>query len=340
MSDDETREYDLAEIIGPYAWGILHHVVETFPCNHCSEEGGRLLRGLHDLVNHKTGKPLMFPADFQFLADMANTTAEELGLSATEPMPLADLEREVSRLARATGLLSANASLEQQLLEVEAKLDSEDQAERLDPTTKLVKFVKRSGNFKGEIVDFTPDQYEQLIGLRPRRSIIKSDGKVPWELALDVVADEMGFEHDEDLKKAVEKAVARRRRIDRLRGELAGLLDQLPKCNRPENSFVPCPEFPDQDCRHKLMECDGSQLVAIRHPSQWTIHDVGDDFEATEDNQVAVARLAKETTRLMGQIGRTPGDGALSSARCGEGLPHGRCRGGSAPHPATCRATI
>ena len=63
------REYDVAAIVGPYTWSMIHHLVENFPCHHCAEEGGRLMRGLHDLVNLKLGKKLQYPADFRYLAD-------------------------------------------------------------------------------------------------------------------------------------------------------------------------------------------------------------------------------------------------------------------------------
>jgi len=59
----DSHSVDIAETCGGYAWGILHHVAESFPCKHCAEEGQSLLRFAHDLVNVKLGKPLQAPDD-------------------------------------------------------------------------------------------------------------------------------------------------------------------------------------------------------------------------------------------------------------------------------------
>ncbi len=61
--DDEG--VSVSEVVGPYAWRIIHHAAESFPCDECAEEGGSLMRFAHDLVNHKLGKPVQFPADLE-----------------------------------------------------------------------------------------------------------------------------------------------------------------------------------------------------------------------------------------------------------------------------------
>jgi len=109
-SQAEVVEYDLAQIVGPYAWDILHHVVENFPCSHCAEEGGKLLRGLHDLVNHQLDKPMEYPEDFRFLAELVREAAADLDVAGAVPMSTSALDAEVARLAKEQGLLASNQS--------------------------------------------------------------------------------------------------------------------------------------------------------------------------------------------------------------------------------------
>ena len=58
--------------VGPYAWGLLHHIAETLPCPTCSRDGASLMRGLHDLVNVELKKPAKYPEDLLRLRDLAN----------------------------------------------------------------------------------------------------------------------------------------------------------------------------------------------------------------------------------------------------------------------------
>lgn len=51
VKDDEWRK-----IIGNRAWGLMHGVVDHFPCETCRESGQVLLSGIHDMVNISTGK--------------------------------------------------------------------------------------------------------------------------------------------------------------------------------------------------------------------------------------------------------------------------------------------
>ena len=105
---DGQVEYDVAEIVGPYTWSLLHHAVETFPCEHCREEGTRLLHGLHDVVNAELGKPIKFPEDLKFLAAHVD---KAIALLPKEQSPAGKLsgaiEAEIERLARGAGFLSA-----------------------------------------------------------------------------------------------------------------------------------------------------------------------------------------------------------------------------------------
>lgn len=97
--------HDVSEIVGPYTWGVLHHAIETFPCGPCAEHGGRLLRGLHDVVNVHLGKPLYAPEDFQGLVELVVGAARKIAGKGTRPA-IARLEGEVARLAHQAGIMS------------------------------------------------------------------------------------------------------------------------------------------------------------------------------------------------------------------------------------------
>jgi len=75
LADDELAAVDISEVVGPYAWGAIHHAVESFPCQECADEGGSLMRGVHDVVNAKLGKPIEHPEDLRRLAELATSAA-------------------------------------------------------------------------------------------------------------------------------------------------------------------------------------------------------------------------------------------------------------------------
>lgn len=81
---------DIPEIVGPFAWGIIHHAFESFPCPPCAETGGKLARGLHDVINFHTGKGIEHPGDLQFLLE----AVLDVPVEATP-----SLDKEVIRLA-------------------------------------------------------------------------------------------------------------------------------------------------------------------------------------------------------------------------------------------------
>lgn len=96
---------EVAWIAGPYSWGIIHHAAATFPCTPCAEAGDALFKGVHDVVNHHTGKPIQFPRQLEYLRQ----AVAEVPRQAAESPPSASaksttLETEVARLAQGVGL--------------------------------------------------------------------------------------------------------------------------------------------------------------------------------------------------------------------------------------------
>lgn len=62
----------VAQVCGPFAWGILHHVASTFPCAPCAEEGARLMKFAEDFVQLKIGKPLKHGRVFAAVLEESN----------------------------------------------------------------------------------------------------------------------------------------------------------------------------------------------------------------------------------------------------------------------------
>lgn len=122
---ESVREYDVAEIVGPYAWSILHHVAKSFPCTPCARHADRLMRGLHDLVNAQIGKQLHDPDALQELFDdvvaalkkaqgwgtqqAAEARAVENTIRLKVDRADRSIEQTVERLAQEAGLLAASA---------------------------------------------------------------------------------------------------------------------------------------------------------------------------------------------------------------------------------------
>ncbi len=86
--DEEIGEpISIAEVVGPYAWDQLHHLVESFPCGECAEEGASLMRFAHDLVNVKLGKKVHHPEDLIRWAGVVAHAREDLELPAHDDLP-------------------------------------------------------------------------------------------------------------------------------------------------------------------------------------------------------------------------------------------------------------
>ena len=96
----------------------------------------------------------------------------------------------------------------------------------LDPAQRLVKYVKRCGPYKGELISLTVPQFRELVGADPKPVVIV-DGLVAWEYALDQVADAMGYPSDEALHDAVEHALKMRRELEDSERELRIMEDEV-----------------------------------------------------------------------------------------------------------------
>jgi soluble cytochrome b562 len=101
---------------------------------------------------------------------------------------------------------------------LEARIEGLEQTVQASRARKLIKYIRRTGEYKGEIIDFTPAQYRDITGKDPKKAIIRQ-GKIPWEWALDDIATELGYRSDEALKNDIEKTLKILHQIDELKRE-------------------------------------------------------------------------------------------------------------------------
>ncbi len=132
------------------------------------------------------------------------------------------------------------AKLAIQLTNVNAEIDELEHYLKGEKAKRLVSVVRKSGWYKGEIVDLTPKQFRDLLGYTPKQASIRK-GKVPWEYCFDQLATELKYPSDEALKKAVESVIKTTRQIDRLKAEkniLESEIKAMPKAKEPRAAGV------------------------------------------------------------------------------------------------------
>lgn len=183
--------------------------------------------------------------------------------------------------------------------EIRAKIEGLEYQLKREPASKLVKYIKRSGTYKGEVVDFTPAQYRQLMNKSPRKAIINKRGKVPWEYMLDELATELGYKSDEALKNAIERSRKLMQRIETLKSQLRTTNSRSPKVLSMKGV---CPaSIKEKRCKTKWTRVNGVEVTAVRQPSQWRVHvhKLGSDL--TGSNEIGTVRYADDAEQVVRQ---------------------------------------
>lgn len=170
----------------------------------------------------------------------------------------------------------------------------------------LIKYVRRKGMYKGEIIDLTPNQYREITGQPARSSIINEKGKIPWELALDSIATELGFDSDEALKNEVERLIKGRARIAELQHKIGVDAGKPFTCSLPFKTVEACtdPALIGQECKSIVTQCGDHEIQALNVRGHWQVHDkkMGDD--PTDANKVIEVQYAKDARAEMADIAK------------------------------------
>lgn len=149
------------------------------------------------------------------------------------------------------------------------------------PVRDLLGIIKRRGNYKGEVKDLTPRQFEKIFRQKPRPSIIDPhSGKVNWWLALDQIAAERGYKSDESLKEDIERLSGQIHELKALRSEKRGIKSDITTAETkpPKKQIVIVnanpPVFPKGETTKAIVtQVDGYTMEAARNPSFYQISD-------------------------------------------------------------------
>ena len=206
--------------------------------------------------------------------------------------------------------------------ELEAKIEGIEETLSNEPARRLLKYITRLGDYKGELQYLTPKMYKQMIGKPPKSAIVNKQGKIPWELALDDIATELGYSSDEALKKAVEKSRAMELQREKLKHLLAVGKEEARadlKCKATENIEGACSRktIHGDWCKGKLVECANAEITAIKQPSLWRLHIAKVGEKPDSDNQVGEVRYAKEASSFMRQVARGLESQSTAKAKAG-----------------------
>ena len=198
--------------------------------------------------------------------------------------------------------------LEQELGEAEASIEGLRASLEENRAKDLTKIIVPTGKMKGEITGLTPRQYEEFVGRRPSPTLLrKLEGqtteKIPWNLVLDQLASERGYDSDEALKDAIEAAKEDTEELEGLKHSRDTLISDI-KTKIQEgilgvDTFKVTREsdLPNGMLKGEVTEVNGSEIEAYRQHSYWTI-EVDLDNDGVVDHKFKI-RYAKEARKLI-----------------------------------------
>jgi hypothetical protein len=130
------------------------------------------------------------------------------------------------------------------------KIDADALAEHIkaDPAAPLTALIRKSGIDKGEVGLIPFGQAREVLGKylgrRPEQYrhgiVIGKNGQkyLRWDDALDELAENLGFGHDEDLKHAIEKSRVEKDRLRAMRSEISELEHSLNPSDPPRRTSL------------------------------------------------------------------------------------------------------
>lgn len=189
-------------------------------------------------------------------------------------------------------------------LEIALQLEQAKRAFEQEPGRRLLQFVPRSGADKGELQSFTKAQYRKLFRREPNPAIVNKQGRVPWELSLDVLASEAGLSREtasdaEQVRESLQRAQALMARIPVLERALEEAV-AAPRISPVERGETASLEFPPAKVLAKAVEVDSVRYEAIREPSRWNVYELDERGERpNEGNRQGTERYSREAEQFM-----------------------------------------
>ena len=201
--------------------------------------------------------------------------------------------------------------LEREVFETESKALGLQESLAESRVADLTGLITASGKLKGHLKGITPKQFRDIIGRDPLPSSIQvakdeTQAKIPYELALDQVMSERGFNDVEDIKEAIEKAHSDKAALERLWKDRDILINDITAelksgVLKAETIVVQreLPIFTETKGPAKVTKVNGSSTTSRRQHSFWRV-DVDLDGDGKVDKSFRV-RYAVDAKRIVGK---------------------------------------
>ena len=201
--------------------------------------------------------------------------------------------------------------LEREVFETEAKALGLQESIAESRVSDLTGLVTATGKLKGHLKGITPKQFRDIIGKEPLQSTIRvskdeTQAKIPYELALDQIMSERGFDDVEDIKEAIEKAHRDKAELESLWRDrdiiINDITDALKRGKLKSETIVvqrELPIFTETKGPAKITKVDGSSTTSRRQHSFWRV-DVDLDGDGKVDKSFRV-RYAVDAKRIVGK---------------------------------------
>jgi hypothetical protein len=204
--------------------------------------------------------------------------------------------KQASKIGSQKAKLPPVIELAYELEKIEAEIEGLKHYTETESARQLVPLIRRTGAYKGEIVDLTPVQYKKLMGHAPKKAIINKRGKIPWELAFDELATELGYKSDEQLKKTIEDIGHKLHRIDQLERSKARIVSDIKRSQaRTKLELLTTKIELNGQVKAKEIYLGTRKLgTVVRIPSEWRIVWTENGIEpGAIESPLATTRYAK-----------------------------------------------
>ncbi len=199
--------------------------------------------------------------------------------------------------------------LEREVFETEGKAFALREALQDNRVADLTGLITAAGKLKGELKGITPRQFKEIIGREPRPSIVmvakdETQKKIPYELVLDQLMSERGFNDIEKFKDAIEAAHKDKTELEGLWRDRDILINditaELKRGTLKSETMVvqrELPIFTESKGPATIKKINGASATSRRQHSFWRI-DVDLDGDGKVDKSFRI-RYAADAKKIV-----------------------------------------